>query len=137
MTEQVLAKLEEAFLAGLSDREACILADISEAVLYRYCNKTPGFGERKERLKEQPRIDAKITMARAVKSDSRAALVLLERHPQTRDVWAPPTVKQDVSLKGELVAVKDAELDARLAKTEQAIAKMTANGAQDESRMLE
>nr|WP_197714792.1 hypothetical protein [Maliibacterium massiliense] len=55
----VLQKLEEAFLQGMTDREACLLADISPGTLYNYGHAHPDFLQRKELLKQQPRILAK------------------------------------------------------------------------------
>ena len=52
----ILAKLEEAFLCGHSDEEACIIAQINPATLYRYCQKNGNFARRKEMemKKEKP-----------------------------------------------------------------------------------
>lgn len=40
MTQGTVKKLEEAFLRGLSDEEACLYADISKPTLYDYCDKS-------------------------------------------------------------------------------------------------
>ena len=53
MTDEVIAKLEQAFLLGCTDREACMYADIVPSTLYRFCQSNPAFSERKEVLKEK------------------------------------------------------------------------------------
>ncbi|WP_235480712.1 hypothetical protein [Streptococcus suis] len=53
MTQGTVKKLEEAFLRGLSDEEACLYANISKPTLYDYCKKNPQFSDRKELLKQR------------------------------------------------------------------------------------
>ena len=60
MTDAVIAKLEEAYALGCSDREACLYADIAPSVLYRYQSAHPEFRERKAVLKEKPVLKARI-----------------------------------------------------------------------------
>ena len=60
MTEDVIRLLEAAFLVGAIDLEACIHADISKTALYEYCQKNDEFAERKETLKNQPTLKAKL-----------------------------------------------------------------------------
>lgn len=59
MTDEVLEKLEEAFLLGHTDEEACLIANIDPKTLYNYCNKHPEFSSRKEVLKQHPTIMAR------------------------------------------------------------------------------
>jgi hypothetical protein len=54
MTPETLSKLEEAFLLGCTDLEACFAADIGETTLYRYIEANPEFRDRKEALKQNP-----------------------------------------------------------------------------------
>lgn len=63
VTDEVLRKLEDAFLKGLSDREACFYADLAESTFYDYCKKHKDFSERKELLKENVKIRAKMNVA--------------------------------------------------------------------------
>lgn len=116
MTEKVVAKLEKAFQAGLSDREACLFVGISRDALYDYCRDNPDFSDQKELLKKTPAINAKFTMAKAVKKDATMALKYLER--KERIEWAPPTVKQDLSVKNETSDMTDDQLNAALAAVE-------------------
>ena len=46
MTKEVLSKLEMLFAHGLTDREACLIADINPATLYNYCNENPEFSDK-------------------------------------------------------------------------------------------
>lgn len=66
MTPETIAKLEEGFLMSLSDREACLYANINPSTLYRYCEENPEFSERKELLKEQVKIQAKMNIVGAI-----------------------------------------------------------------------
>lgn len=79
MTPEVIAKLEEAFAWGCTDREACLWAAISEEALYLYQGKYPEFTKRKEMLKDTPILDSRFTLAKAVKKNPDLALKFLER----------------------------------------------------------
>lgn len=68
MTEAMIGKLELLFAQGLSDREACLIADISPSTLYDYCTENPDFAERKELLKDKPKIKAKLNVAEAIEN---------------------------------------------------------------------
>lgn len=68
MTETMIGKLELLFAKGLSDREACHIANIALSTLYDYCNLNPEFAERKEALKDSPKINAKINVAEAIEN---------------------------------------------------------------------
>ena len=121
MTESVVRILEEAFVDGLSDREACIFAGIGRQTLYDYCKKNPEFSDRKEGLKMMPTINAKRTIAKAVQKDPAMALKYLER--KERDEWAPPTVKQDIKVTSDLEDKTDEQLDEEIAAIEEELAK--------------
>lgn len=79
MTPETIAKLEEAFAWGCTDREACLWAGISEEALYLYQGKNPDFIKRKEALKDTPILDSRATVARAVRRDPDMAMKYLER----------------------------------------------------------
>jgi hypothetical protein len=68
MTEDVLQKLEYAFMRGLTDVEACLYADIGTTTLYNYCEENPEFRERKEELKKNPVVQAKLNVFEAIES---------------------------------------------------------------------
>lgn len=107
MTEEVLQKLEYAFLRGLTDVEACLLADIATSTLYNYCNDNPGFLERKEELKKHPTAKAKLNVYEALESkDVDVSKWYLERRAKdefsTKQEVAAD-VNNDVSIKIKLV----------------------------------
>lgn len=69
MTEGTLRKLEEAFLLGCTDSEACLHADIGTSTLYDYCSKNKEFSERKEVLKQRPILLARQVIMKALESN--------------------------------------------------------------------
>ena len=79
MTDEALAKLEDAFAYGATDRQACFYAGIDPATLYRYQNEHPEFCERKEALKEQPVMAARKAVVDALRTDPALAFKYLER----------------------------------------------------------
>lgn len=98
ITDIVLAKLEEAFLMGCSDMEACLYADIDPSTLYRYQEKNPKYCERKEVLKQNPNFIARKSVIDGMREDSNLALKYLERKK-----------KDEFSLKQELEHSTDPE----------------------------
>ena len=96
MTAEILRKLEEGFLMGLSDRKCCAYADVSTTALYEYCKKHPKFAERKELLKDSPAIQAQINVVTAINNgDEDMSKWYLER--KAKDEFS---TKQDVALSG-------------------------------------
>lgn len=79
MTPEIVAKLEEAFLWGCSDLEACLHARIGKSTLYNYQNVNPEFVERKEQLKKNPTLRARKCVFDGIESDSDLSLRYLER----------------------------------------------------------
>jgi len=95
ITEDVLAKLEFAFARSFTDVEASLYANISPATLYRYIDANPEFWERKETLKKQPNIQAKLNWYKKIESeDYNASKDWLER--KSRDEFS---LKQEVDNK--------------------------------------
>lgn len=70
MTTIVIGKLEEAFLMGCSDSEACFYAEISKQALYDYQNKYPEFTDRKNNLKSNPVFLSRKIQLDALRDDS-------------------------------------------------------------------
>ena len=62
MTDAVVNKLEQAFLAGCTDTEACLYAGITRTTLHNYCTEENGFQNRKELLKDQPIMLSRFTI---------------------------------------------------------------------------
>jgi hypothetical protein len=97
MTEEVIAKLEEAFAWGCTDIEACLWADIAPATLYQYQEKNPEFTERKAALKETPILLARSTVVKGLKNDTDLALKYLDR--KKKDEFSTKT-ESDVKFEG-------------------------------------
>lgn len=105
ITPEILAKLEEAFLVGASDLEACFYADISKTALYDYQNANPSFTERKEKLKESLKLRAKINVSRSLNSgDVNDSKWYLER--KAKDEFAQRSIMQHAGTgeDGEMVS---------------------------------
>ena len=68
MAKEMIGKLELLFAKGLTDREACLIADIDPSTMYDYCNAHPEFAERKEALKHHPTAKARINITEAIES---------------------------------------------------------------------
>lgn len=93
ITDEVLRKLEEAFGNGATDAEACGLAGISKSTLYLYCNQNQDFSDRKENLKSMPTYHAKVSILKAIKTDSKMAMDYLERVDKSFAKTPPPDTK--------------------------------------------
>ena len=93
MGSETLGKLEYAFLKGLSDRQACLYAGINPDSLYEYCKNHPDYSDRKELLKEQPKIRAKLIISDKLdEGDPEIAKWYLER--RAKDEFS---LRQEVS----------------------------------------
>ena len=79
ITEQVIAKLEEAFAIGCTDLEATLFANIAPATLYKYQEANPKFSERKFQLKQTPILKARISVIKSLEASPELALKFLER----------------------------------------------------------
>lgn len=103
MTPEVIAKLEEAFAWGCSDKEACLWAEIAPATLYKYQEEHPEFSERKDALKESPILLARQSVLKGVKASPELALKYLERKK-----------KDEFSLRSELTGADGKDLKTAL-----------------------
>jgi hypothetical protein len=80
MTPEIINKLEQAFSIGCGDLEACIYADLTPSVLYRYQESHPEFKERKAMLKEKLILKSRSVIAYALDNkDENTAKWYLER----------------------------------------------------------
>lgn len=105
MTDEVVRKLEYAFIHGLTDVEACVYADISRSTLHSYCEANPEFKDRKEELKNHPTAKARLNVTEAIENgDSDMSKWWLERK-----------AKAEFSIKQEIQA------DVQIAKLEELI----------------
>ncbi len=110
MTKNVVAKLEECYALDCTDKEACLLADISVDALYKYQKKYPEFVKRKQQLKETPVFIARKTVVKNIKEDQNLAFKYLER--KRRDEFGP-SERIDHNVK---VGIELSEEEAGLAK---------------------
>lgn len=90
-TPQTIAKLEQAFLMGCTDLEACLFADVSKTALYNYQDANPEFVDRKETLKQNPVMKARQVILGALgDADVNTAHKVIERKEGTK-------VKQEIT----------------------------------------
>jgi hypothetical protein len=109
MTPETVKKLEDAFLMGCSDLEACLVAGISKQTLYNYQAVNPEFVDRKELLKENPVMIARNSVVAAMRENGELALKYLER--KRKDEFS---TKSELAHSGRLETLTDAELEAKL-----------------------
>ena len=105
MTPETLAKLEQGFKIGLTDTECCCYADIDEATLYRYQEKTPEFSEKKRKWKQLPIAKAKNTIFKSL-DDPKTAQWYLER--KCKEEFSTQS-KLELESKGINIVVADDE----------------------------
>lgn len=79
ITKEALRKLEEAFLLGCTDKEACFAAGIGMSTLYDYQKQNPEFSDRKALLKQNPIFKARKAVVDSLENDPVLALKYLER----------------------------------------------------------
>ncbi len=87
MTPETIGKLEDAFIIGCSDKEACLFAGIHKDTLYEYQKKNPDYADRKRMLKDTPVFNARKTVANSLKKDQNTAKWYLER--KKKDEFGP------------------------------------------------
>lgn len=66
MTPETIRLLQDAFVWGCTDSEACGYANISESTLYKYASEHPEFSELKARLKDMPTMKSKRIISQAL-----------------------------------------------------------------------
>lgn len=68
MTQETIAKLEEAFAWGCTDIEACLHAGITVSTLYRHHARNSEFLDRNRRLQAMPTLTAKKVILEAIEA---------------------------------------------------------------------
>jgi hypothetical protein len=106
MTSDTIKKLEDAFMIGCSDLEACLAADISQQTLYNYQAANPSFLERKQRLKENPIMVARQSVYTSMRDNGELALKYLER--KKKDEFS---LKREVDINDTTVRVVKKRFD--------------------------
>lgn len=86
VTPQILARLEEQWMNGANDSQACFIAGITPQTLYTYQERNPEYLIKKEACKGNIALNAKHTIARHVKRDPELALKVVER--LEKDTWS-------------------------------------------------
>lgn len=89
INEIVVKKLEDAFVLGCTDEEACLMANISRQTLYNYQEKHPEFVDRKAQLKETPNIIARKSVIKTMEENGDLALKYLSK--KKKDEFADRT----------------------------------------------
>lgn len=79
MTPETVKKLDDAFLLGCTDEEACFYAEISKQTLYNYQDANPEYVDRKERLKQNPFFKARQSILSGITDSADIALKFMER----------------------------------------------------------
>jgi hypothetical protein len=115
LTKEVILKLEEAFLLGCSDLEACLVADISKTALYNYQAKHPEFVDRKEMLKKTPIYKARKCVVEECENNPDLALKYLERKNKKEFSLRQENINADVNKK-EFEEMTEEDLKAENAK---------------------
>lgn len=101
MTEETLKKLTFAFSKGLSDEEASLFAEITPQTLYNYCHANPEFFERKELLKNKPKMQAKLNISENIENgDVDTSKWYLERKAKNEF-----STKQETAIEGAVPVV--------------------------------
>jgi hypothetical protein len=94
MTEETLAKLEDAYLSGASHLEAAIYAGIHETTLHAYRNANPEYSKRIKGLRDNTTLCAKINLQKSIKDGN---LSDSKWHLERRDPEYKPKSSQDVN----------------------------------------
>ncbi|MEK9132020.1 MAG: hypothetical protein AAB447_03865 [Patescibacteria group bacterium] len=79
MTQEVVGKLEHAFVYDCTVEEACLYAGIAPDTYYTFCKQYPDFSERITLLRHAPYFVIRKTILVAAEHDANLALKYLER----------------------------------------------------------
>lgn len=97
MTKEVVRKLEEGFMKGLSDRQCSLYTGIPYRTFRDYCERNPEFTERKEDLKDNVRMRARLNISQAILDDKNPNLSLSQWYSERRDEDFKPATKVEHS----------------------------------------
>lgn len=103
---RVLRELEDAFLDGMNNREACFIADISERAFYEVLQNNPELAQRFDLLKENLKVQSKKVIAKAIKNDDK----------QQANWYLERKSKDEFSLRNELTGADGEKLQPVLVK---------------------
>ena len=109
VTEEKIKRLEEGFMYGFSDNQACVYAGISRTAFYRFLSKNEPIRDRFKVLKQHIRLQARFNVAKAIEAgDLEVSRWYLER----RD----PLFSNKVEVEVAEVAMDEAEVRRQLVK---------------------
>ena len=110
MTPETMQKLEQGFLLGCTDLEACLYAGISPRTLYNYQEDNPDFVQRKEMLKSNPVMKArKVILDSLERGDVATANKVIDRKEGSK-----LNLKGDLKHEHEHSELSDTERGARI-----------------------
>lgn len=108
--ESTVNKLIQAWSIGASDKEACLLADISMTTLYKRLKADDALKEKRDRLKKLPTLQARAVIAEKLKDgDDITARWYLERKERQEfsakaDIQLTATVEPTIEERREQLA---------------------------------
>ena len=102
-TPETITLLEQAFMMGCTDPEACLYANIGTTSLYSYQEKHPKFTERKKLLKNKPFLIARSELLKGLRGNPELSLKYLERKK-----------KDEFSLRQEMTGADGGKLENHL-----------------------
>lgn len=97
----VIAKLEQVWSVGGSDKEASFYANIDPSALSRFLKSHPNISQRKQALLNNPNLKARFEMIKGMKDNPEFALKYVER--KLPDEFA---VKNRVEITGQNIAIE-------------------------------
>lgn len=112
MTPKTLKLLQDAFLLGCTDDEACFAADISHTTLYNYQKENPKYVDQKRQWKKRPVYLARKCVVDNVSEDKDLALKFLERKNKKEFSLRQENINADVN-KDEFEQMTEEELTAK------------------------
>ncbi len=109
-TQATVDKLVQAWGIGASDREACLLANISVDTLYKHLKRDKKLAEHRDKLKKLPTLQARAVIAEKLKDgDDITARWYLERKERQEfsakaDIQVTATVEPTIEERREQLA---------------------------------
>lgn len=70
MTPELVDKLDKCFALSFTDQQACDFVGIDKKTLYKYCKKNKGYSTKKERLKGNINLKAKMNVVTSIQNGS-------------------------------------------------------------------
>ena len=118
VTKDVLVKLEQAYLFGCTDVQACAFAGICAKTLSNYQNENPDFLQEKEKWKQNPILKAKATVYGKL-NEADTAKWYLER--KAKDEFS---TRQETLAKDEALLRKEKELEEEVEAEDDVVTKI-------------